>query len=59
MVPMIGIRRDEPKSLRTSMAPIGVAENRKLRVFQRLDGNMDIPDQAQPREDELASRAET
>jgi hypothetical protein len=59
MVPMIGIRRDEPNSLRTSTAPIRVAANRKLRVFQRLDGNMDIPDQAQSREDELASRAET
>ena len=32
------------------MAPIRVAEIGQ--VFQRLDGNMDIPEQAQPREDE-------
>jgi hypothetical protein len=47
---MTGMQRDEPNSLRASMAPIRVAEIGQ--VFQRLDGNMDIPEQAQPREDE-------
>jgi hypothetical protein len=50
---MIRIRWDEPNSLRVSMAPIRVAEIGTLPVFQRLNGNMDIPEQAQPREDEI------
>jgi len=47
---MTGMQRDEPNSLRASMAPIRVAEIGQ--VFQRLDGNMDIPEQVQQREDE-------
>jgi hypothetical protein len=52
MVLMIRIRRDEPNSLRVRMAPIRVAQIGRSKLYQRLDGGMDISEQAQPREDE-------
>ena len=51
MMLMIRIRRDEPNSLRVRMAPIRVEQIGRSK-FQRLDGDMDISEQAHPRGDE-------
>ena len=52
MVLIIRIRRDEPNSLRVSMAPIRVARIGCYRCSSALTAAWDISEQAQPREDE-------
>jgi len=49
---MMGIRRDEPNSLSRQHGVHPRCGDRTLQVFQRLNGNMDIPEQAPPREDD-------
>ena len=55
---MIGRGRDQPKSLRAGMAPIGVAEIGRTKSVSAY-GSMDIPERAQPRHGKLASKAQT
>jgi|HubBroStandDraft_1064217.scaffolds.fasta_scaffold229860_2 hypothetical protein len=55
---MIGRGRDQPKSLRAGMAPIGVAELGRTKCSSAY-GSMDIPERAQPRHGKVASKAQT